>query len=71
MLRSSGTRVGDPSLCQGAQLGWRPGLAPAYSGWAGREQGLGGPIGPLLATSPWDVQSGRGEEAHTSSERSP
>lgn len=67
----SSTGVGHSSLCWGAQLGWRARLAPAHGGWVGREQELGGPTGPLLATSPWDVQGGRGEKAQASSEQSP
>lgn len=62
-----GTGFRDPSQCRGAQLGRRAGLAPAHGGI----QGLGGSTGPLLATSPWDVQGGRREEAHDSSEWSP
>jgi len=45
-------------------LGSSAGLAHAHGGWAGGGQGLGGPTGRLLATSPWEVQGGRGEEPH-------
>lgn len=65
-LRSKG--VGDPSLCWGAQLGWRARLAPAHGGGEAESRG---PAGPLLATSPWDVHGRREEEAQAWAEQSP
>lgn len=55
MLFPSSAGVRDPSLCWGAQLGW-----PLGGGLR-----LVGPTGLMLATSPWDGQGGRGEEAQS------
>lgn len=63
--------LGTPLCGRGAQLSWRARLAPAHSRWAGREQGLGGPSGPLPAPSSCKMRGRRGEEAHALSEQGP